>query len=66
MLSKPEARALALMVVAQIGRPADELRALEITQTRTESQVTIKVHYLTRNSADLQEGETFIFNAEEL
>lgn len=66
MLSKIEARALALMVVDQIGRPTYQLKALEITQTRTESQVIIKAHYLPRNSADLQEGETFIFNAEEL
>ena len=65
MLTRDEAVGIARVVVWRVGRQP-KLKAVQVTQTRTESQVTIKLHYHPLSSVEQAEGETFIFNAEEL
>lgn len=64
MLSKTEARWLAQKAVTFCS--AKRVKGVYITQTRTESQLTIKVHLEPLNSKEMEEGETHIFTKEEL
>ena len=64
MLTKTEARWLACRAITLL--PLSRIKAVHITQTRTGSALTIKIHCSPLNSQEMEEGESFIFTKEEL